>query len=389
MTLPELLLDLIGEVKDEFIQAVDKRIATVKSRKRVAISSLAAVFVIAVTAIVLLIAKGPATLDMGANANYGITGVAIEDNFYIQTADGIYRYTPQGKTKKLVNINIFDNYHKYAVNGSGLYYTQDNKTVKRIDHDSNNAVEVYSCDDASITGLSVFSSTDISVVLQNLNKNSSGEVVSSSYETVVINGKTGLEKSRTQHITYDESNNAILSFENRTDYTIGDRTIRVLKNGDGTYHLSEDKKASNDESFNIDTRIKSIGPVYAADDYLIFAINNHFNTRCVRFYIARADGNDTEVVCESPCPPQGNDEYFFNIDDDGNLECISTQTGKTSILANDEQLSYCDFVSNGEYICIWHRQENTPEAKIKCYKILYNTDGVPYDIELVEDDVIK
>ncbi len=374
MTNAELLLDVIGEIDDEYITDVERRISIVRKRRKATWSSMAAVFVVAFSVLIFTITSdyipklgnsssdtllneaekySTSESDNKSNSNnngskdesdeehlfgeygsisdnsntgsgaHGMYGVAFEGYFYFEVpSDGIYRYKTNGNCEKLVDTTDGE-WLDFIVNKNGLYYTNGKKAIYRIAHDSNTSTKLAGLSFA-YNIINTYGENDI-CVLTNFDKR------------IIVDGITGEEKP---------------------EYL-------------------------------------STVPIKATDDYMIFSKGYDYNDTDMwwNYYIKRADGTDSSAMHTHASTPEGNDKFFFSIDYDDNLLYYDIETGTESILLNEKDLSYKDLYSDGEYIylCDYHNEDSAQELKQPpmCYKIIYNEKGKPSKLELVDDNIVN
>ncbi len=374
MTNAELLLDVIGEVDDEYILDVENRISMIRKRRKTTFSSLAAVFVVAFSVIIFTITSGyiPKLGNTASNeaaqesdqlvmtetyntsdnfnkggsyesdeeysygnssltdsqvggGNHGITGIAIDDYFYFQVPeDGIYRYTVNSNCEKLVDTSESKEWYDLIANDNGLYITTGKDAIFRFSHDSNVSTTLIELPFKDIY-IYTYSEKDILV------KTEPGE------NQFVVDGITGDEKK---------------------DYL---NTI----------------------------------PVKAKSDYKVFLISyDHDDTDTWwNYYIKRTDGTSSSAMRTHASTPQGDDKFLFNIDYEDNIVCYDVEESKETILLNEKDLSYKDLYSDSEYIylCDYHGEHSAKELKSPpmCYKVIYNEQGKPCDLELIDDNIVE
>ena len=373
MTNAELLLDVIGEIDDEYITDVERRISIVRKRRKATWSSMAAVFVVAFSVLIFTITSGyiPKLDNVASNTilndeekytmtesdnksngsnkdswdessdehlfgeygsisdnsntgsgAHGMYGVAFEGYFYFEVpSDGIYRYETKGNCEKLVDTTDGE-WLYFIVNKNGLYYTNGKKAIYRIAHDSNTSTKLAGLSFA-YNIINTYGKNDICVL-------------TNSDKRIIVDGITGEEKS---------------------EYL-------------------------------------STVPIKATDDYMVFSKGYDYNDTDMwwNYYIKRADGTDSSAMHTHASTPEGNDKFFFSIDYDDNLLYYDIETGTESILLNEKDLSYKDLYSDGEYIylCEYNGEQNAKELENPpiCYKINYDNNGKPIKLTLIDDNII-
>lgn len=443
MTNKELLLDVIGEIDDQYIEDVDSRIKTIKKRHTFIYISLAAVFVILAISIAPLFSLIPQSSipddsyinfddtpkvdnppenkvsgsddyyggyvgNLGGCANYGMVGVANGEYFYFEIPDdGIYRYkVSNGCSEKIVDMKLSDEWIEFVVNDYALYYLHNDTTIHRITHSSNNAEEFYASDKIDSLSIEPYTSTDIKVFIMYDNFLSSKEVV--------VDGITGEEKDTLYNYDtnkYDEIYNRLAQehpdFPSRSiddmvldellssltevvTHQLRDRTLILTLDDNGGFVLSENGNMLEDY-----LKVSGQYPVKATKDYMIFSLGTGGTDidPTYHYYIARANGEDTRVLSSFAHSPQGNSFFFYYIDREGNLTCHDVVTNEKTILMSDSNLAYYDLYADEDYIYICRYNEEKNAKKLKavpvCYKVEYDSNGKPYELRLIDKNIVE
>lgn len=456
MTNAEKLLNALNEIDDSYLLEVDKRISTVRTRRRATFTSIAAVFV-AIILVVVFIAKSgytPSTQNNNDNilstdnefeyntenntgaihqydfddnvdtddfehsggcagCSRGFTAVATNNMLYFEIPyDGIYRYTIGEKTELLVKEKS-DSRCQYIVNDIGLYYSLDEKSIYTIPHNSNNP-KLFFENNNHLIHMRVYNSTDLLLEI-----NYSAEVFGHD-KSIIVDGETGdikttvyESKSRydgkleneliEQGYSYEEAVNKAFTldeyFADEIIYTIGDRTLKATPTSDRnsfgycTYTLSE----NSNQLLQGGEILHELSPELVNKDYIIFKIGEHDikdYMLAYDYYIARANGEDSKLKLSYSIPAQGNSDYLYHIDYfdyDDNIMYTDTRTGESSALMYQKDISYNNLYSDGKYIYIEKEDYSDSETKytIECYEIVFDENGVPTDLKLIDENIIE
>lgn len=406
MTNEQILFEIIGEINDEHIEEVDRKIRTVKHRKTTAFASLTAVFVIIAVAIVPLIYMLMSPLGAGANAGHSLYGVTAGGCFYYEMPnDGIYRYTPQGESVKLVDIKLKHYWYDFTANEQGLYYTiNEQPVVYKIALNSDTPQVLFEDKSAVSLSISYYDNTSIEIFTS---KNSEDYADFASRE-FVIDTTTGEEKftifEYSSHINYDVYEDPYVDHDTADEnaytdttytveevtYRLGTRTIKAIERTGGGFTLSE----------NGNTLLKRVDivdyiPVKATSDFIVFSLGKGGTTLdpVWHYYIARANGVDTRVLSTYASVPEGDDNHFYYIDYDDNLICIDVRTGETSTLLSESDLSYKDLYSDGRYIyiCTYNGESSAKRLKTPpvCYEIIKDATNTPKELRIIDDNIVE
>ena len=458
MTNAEKLLNALNEIDDSYLLEVDKRICTVRTRRRATFTSIAAMFVAVVMVIVFVTTSGHIpnapnnnqiitntdnntddytdnelefntenktgaidqydfednddTQNSGSSAgcSRGITGVAIDGIFYYQIPyDGIYRYT-QGESTKMLVKEKDPRYYDYIVNDLGLYYMTDNTSIYFISNDSDKATLFYEDKKINYFSMSRHNSTDLLLEI-NYSSDAFGHD-----KSIIVDGKTGEEKCVAyeckshydgaledklieQGYSYEEaSDKAFICDEYFADeiiYALGDRALKATPTssrspfGYCTYTLNENEE----QLLHGSEIIYELSPEIVDKDYIIFRIGeNDTDEVSLDYYIARANGEDTKLKACSAIPAQGNSDYLYYIDYDDNLIYVDAHTGESKVLTHKKDLSYKEMYSDGKYIYFEEKlysDDGDETLIIECYEIVFDENGVPSDLKLIDENIIE
>ena len=407
MTNTEMLLSALNEVDDRYLLEVDKRISSVKTRRRATFSSIAAVFVLVIGSFAFMISN-----TAWGNAGYGIYGESAGGYFYYEIPyDGIYRYTVGGEAELIVKVKRAQ-FYEFIVNDIGLYYIPDDTSVYMIPHGSDESSLFFEDEELNFFNMYKYDSKDLLLRLDY----SDDEIYHE--KEVIIDGKTGEEKCVTyEHKSYYENDvieeldeqgysyedalentHAIINeyIADEIDYTLENRNLKATAISDkkrydyGTYTLTENSKkllADDEHLSDIPQRIYKdcivfkIGEKYEDDDSALFD-----------YYIARANGKDSKIKSTSATTAQGNADYLYYIGDDDNLMYINTYTSESKVLQHLDELSYKNLFSDGKYIYIsdfYFTKRGKTIYTIECYEIEFDENGKPTGLKLIDENIIE
>ena len=207
----ELLLDVIGEVKDEYLQEIDSRIKRVR-RRRMWKRGLLAACVILIAGIVIqfsvLFIGG-----LGGRSGYNSPeGIAAGGYYYHKTSEGdVFRYTPEEGSVRLIKSCILDRWkntsYPTTANDYGFYYSKGD-WIYRIKNGETKSEKLYHYESKpQYPSLYPAGANDIAVVFDDYNR---ADVMTHD-EVLIIDGITGECKTvvMEQDDPYYESNYAL------------------------------------------------------------------------------------------------------------------------------------------------------------------------------------
>lgn len=394
MTNKELLLDVLSDVQDEYIEDVTKRISAVKTRRYTAWTSIAAVFVLLCGSLTFMLNQ----MSVGRAAWSFQADSVNEYKYYEIPDDGIYRYKQGEKPTRIVKIKE-DSFYEFIVNEHALYYTTDNKTVYKVPHESDEPQVFF--EDADVNWLYIYAHTmnDIKLSLDYYD----GIDQLNGYlkiKEVILDGVTGKEKCVTyEYVSYtnfelvdeylDQNYSDEQAMEKATTdstyyakkiiYETRNRTLNAKLNNDNTYALTENGKVLFEFSDNY-----SLTPEKATSEYVIFKIGEYYDSDgfgSFDYYILRDNGEDSIVTSTEASEVEGDADFLYYIDYDDNLMCVDTKNNETYTLFHQKDLSFKDLFSDGEYICISEYDGNDAPDN---YKIIFDENGRPCDLSLVD-----
>lgn len=423
----ELLLDVIGEAKDEYLQEIDSRMERVRHRRMWKRGILAACLILIFgVAVQFGVVFGG---GFGANCSYGPQGISAGGYFYYELpGDGFFRYSIEDddevsaddlnspsikeESTRLTGGCIIDRmkntWYSFTANDYGFYYTKGN-WIYRIRHGETKSEKLYRYEGrVSVPYMFPAGANDIAVEV-----GYEGENVGLHNELFIIDGITGDRKTTIidEYINEeeidairgvltsqepgtddynkasDQLNSHTPAFAQKVTYTVGDRTLElILKEGtnlfDYAYRLTENGKELTE--FDVEPYdVRTVG------DSLSFAIGRDGNG--VRDYdrdslIVRPDGTQYRVFASAQC---GRD-YCLNytqgyvVTEGGGEQTISAtrlSDGKRFYLKWDTPTQwFYGICSDGKYL--WA----TFGDRIACYRIEYQND-IPSSLTLLNDDI--
>lgn len=411
MTTTELLLNVIGEAQDDYLEEVDQRVGKVRRRKRWTRTSLIAACVIVIVGILLQF--GPVLYEgIGAHGscNYASDGIAAGGYFYYEEpGDGFFRYTPYEGSVRLTRGSLKDRmrntWYTFTANDYGFYYTKGD-WIYRIRHGETESEKLYRYEEkVSMPFMYPAGANDIAVDVYY-------EVSGDGYhsEIIIIDGITGERKATVieENITQEEFNalprdemglyedealDALYSrtpvFAPRLTYTVGDRTLElVLAEGsdwfDCAYYLTENGKRLT-EDYVVPYDVGTLG------DSLVFAIGRDriVSQNASRFLIVRPDGTQQTVSTGIMGGGiHGGEDFYFTYEqwygDERDVQIIKAvriNDGEEFELKWNAPEEPFDFLyADGRYIWL------TFYDRIACYRVVYE-DGVPTALRLIDADI--
>ena len=414
----ELLLDVIGEAREEYLAELDRRTDRVRSRRRWLRGSLIAASVILVVSIVMQFAV-VFFQEGGARGAYFPRGIAAGGYFYYEApGEGFFRSEPEKETVQLVKGNLFDRWfnrwYSFTANDYGFYYTKGN-WVYRIKHGETQSEKLYRYDGkTTLPYMYPAGANDIAI---EANYEGAGDVglrnelfildgVTGEVKTMIVSDNT-ITQPQTDEIRrilrtkepgdpeYDEAFDRLtqrqIDFAQSVTYTVGDRTLElVLEEGndwfDYAYRLTENGKWLGEyyvEPYDVRT----------AGDSLIFGIGRDglgVSDEYRRLLVVRSDGSLYELHAST----QGNRDYCFSYEQwyggedsyyEKDVHIIRavriTDDGKIELSwdAPDEWIG--DLDSDGKYIWLNYFE------RIACYRIEYR-DGEPAALTLIDENIM-
>lgn len=410
----QLLLDVIGEARDAYLQEIDRRVARVRHRRRWRRGGLIAASVILIIGMVLQLGL---VFNNGIGARCGgsaVGGIAAGGYCYYEIpGDGFFRYSPQEGSLRLTKGSLidrwFDKRYSFTANDYGFYYTKGDD-IYRIRHGETASEKLYHYDEKVTTPyMYPAGATDIAVDVHYEGRN-----VGLHNELFIIDGITGerkttimndnsigqeeidalrkvLRKEDPGSPAYDEASDRLntrpIDFAKSVTYTVGGRTLElVLEEGndwfDYAYRLTEDGEPLTDgyvEPYNVRT----------AGDSLVFIIGRDGDIYGEDMLIVHPDGTQQIVrVGTVGDGTTGDESYCFTYDyafeDDEDFWVISAvrisdgEQFELGRFARGEWFSSVD--SDGKYLWLIFR------THISCYAVVYEN-GVPTDLTLIDSDI--
>lgn len=389
MTKAELLLDVIGEAQDYYVEELDEWLTSPKKRRRWIKPLVAAACVVLVSVTAVFGVRF--FLSFGSNCGgFATEGICAGGYFYYEVQDdGIYRYTPEKGAKRIVGNrsfwNIWNNsWYQFTANDDALYYAKGD-TIYRIAHDSTKSEILYRAEGtAEIGELYPAGAHDITAYIYDNN----ARVFE---KKIIIDGATGEIKSAADKISY----------------TVGDYTYDIIRENDGLEGYSYGLYRNGIRLLDQNDHVEPLN-VQPSGDCLILTLGRNgqgFITSPSRFLIIRPDGTMRKVFSGYRFDPQGNGSYFYYLantgDDEGSIIAIDADDDAQTVLITPEELRQYDILtsdvlndddyedmlwvyelySDGEYLYLSNGYD-----KIMCFSIVYDN-GVPKRIELVDDNI--
>ena len=410
----ELLLDVIGEVKDEYLQEIDSRIKRVRRGRRWKRALLAACVILIAGIVVqfaVMLGGGLGSRSGGFSAE----GLVAGGYYFHQTRDGdVFRYTPEEGAVRLLKGGVFDRWKstRYSItaNDFGFYYSKGD-WIYRIKHGETKSEKLYRYE-VKVGNIYLYpaGASDIAVEVHYDDKN-----VGLHNELFIIDGITGDRKvtiideyvnqeeigairnvlrneepgSDAYNQSLDQLNKHTPAFAKKITYTVGKRTLELaLEEGkdwfDYTYRLTENGKALFNgyvEPYDV----RTVG------DSLVFTVGrggNNLGNDLNGYVIVSPDG--TNRVVRVPSVP-GNEKFFFTIkemEDGQSIFAVRTSDNEKFKLKWDrsEERHVWDIYSNGSYIWTMGFDGKKGDGLASCYRIEYEN-GIPTALTLIDDDI--
>ena len=401
----ELLLDVIGEVKDEYLQEIDSRIKRVRRGRRWKRGLVAACMLLLVGVVVqfaVLFGGGLGSRGGGFSAE----GLVAGGYYFHQTRDGdVFRYTPEEGAVRLLKGGVFDRWKstRYSItaNDYGFYYSKGD-WIYRIKNGETKSEKLYHYESKpQYPSLYPAGANDIAV---RVTYNRSDVITHD--EVLIIDGITGECKTvvMEQDDPYYESNYPLddpgfidereeqrsmnTVYADTVTYTVGDRTLElVYPEGkewyDYAYRLTENGKPLYNgyvEPYDV----RTVG------DSLVFTVGrggNNLGKDLNGYVIVSPDG--TNRVVNVPSVP-GNEQFFFTLKDtDDGQDVLAVRVSDNEKFKLKRDSSVYDIIrdisSDGTYIWASYNGANGKFA-VFCYRIEYEN-GIPTALTLIDDDI--
>ncbi|MBK6089828.1 hypothetical protein [Ruminococcus difficilis] len=402
----ELLLDVIGEVKDEYLQEIDSRIKRVRRGRRWKRGLVAACMLLLVGVVVqfaVLFGGGLGSRGGGFSAE----GLVAGGYYFHQTRDGdVFRYTPEEGAVRLLKGGVFDRWKstRYSItaNDYGFYYSKGD-WIYRIKNGETKSEKLYHYESKpQYPSLYPAGANDIAV---RVTYNRSDVITHD--EVLIIDGITGECKTvvMEQDDPYYESNYPLddpgfidereeqrsmnTVYADTVTYTVGDRTLElVYQEGkewyDYAYRLTENGKTLYNgyvEPYNV----RTVG------DSLVFTVGrggNNIDKDLNGYVIVSPDGSNH--VVNVPSVP-GNEKFFFTVkdmDDGQDILAVRVSDNEKFKLKWDrtEEDNVWYIHSDGSYLWAMGFNGMKDDFVTSCYRIEYEN-GIPTSLTLIDDDI--
>lgn len=300
------------------------------------------------------------------------TGTVADGIYYYQVPhDGIYAYTPEGNSKKLLSIFWVDD---WQVNDYGLYFVCG-KTLFVRPHETGKWERLYKGENCTHIRLNL--QQDGNVIVEAYHKRK--KII---YE-LLVDGKTGAILETVMQPTpygvyYKNGKYSDLH------YQVGERRLELQNIGkEFVFRLCENGGALLPE----DTLVYRYEHHYYGDTLVLCGYRDEFNDADYELLVVlRPDGKDTILTVENGNYSAGTDEYLFYSKEE-EVWCLALSDGETwKLEANVESATdFYDLTADRAYLysCApWkHEQE--------CWRLEYDEDGRPRGLKLVDGDILK
>ena len=402
MTKPELLLDVIGEAQDDYLEELDAHIVKVKRRrKQRKVLLVAACLCLVVCTVVFGLYHFP--FGISGSSNYTSEGIAAGGYFYYEVpGDGFFRYTPEDGSVCLMKGSLFDRWfnrwYSFTANDYGFYYTKDD-WIYRVRHGETASEKLYHYEaKVSTPYMYPAGENDIAVEVHYDSQNAGlhnelfiVDGITSERKTTIIDNNVMQEEidalPDVMSSEYDDASYKLLSqpsdFAEKVTYTVGERTLElVLEKGndwdDYTYRLTENGKQLYNgyvEPYDVRT----------AGDSLVFTVGRDGSSigKDLNGYVI-VDPDGTNHVVNVPSVP-GDERFFYtrkDNDDEQSIIAVRVSDNEKTKLkwdVSEDNIAW-EIESDGEYI--WA----TGYDRISCYRIEYQN-NIPISLTLIDDDI--
>lgn len=369
----QILLNAIGEINDDYItEAHAEKPKTARRnkirRKVTAIISIAASICVMITGCFYILGR----FDYLGAACGASPGIIVDGTYYYSVRqDGLYRYTPEGQSEKLLSTFW---YNSWDVNDYGVYY-QYGRSLYVIPHETGKPEKLYT---SSITNSSHirFTLLNSTVVVNVYNKHTYMR------SDVLIDGKNGdvieiLNKPTSSNYGFFYSDSVFLS---------GERTLKFEgSDSHATVDLQENGVSILPKGYTVSKYPDKFGEV------IVFRAYDEINENVANtdhIFVVRPDGNDTFLTLNY-------DEYLGHIEGatydgrylfasgDNIVNCVDTFTGEIWKLTCDAEHDFCDISCDGQYIytCAPWNDIQT------CWKIIYDGNK-PAAMQLIAQNIV-
>ena len=362
------LLDIIGEVSDDYIDNAKKQTKR-KSSKKAKWLSIAACFILIVSGTWNAFDR----LDyqfMSAGCS-GYPGMIVDGTYYyMQPHKGIMSYTPGGESKLQLHTFWCE---EWDVNEYGIYYW-NNLSLYVKPHDSDKRIKLHSSNWFECSHIRFDLREDGNVIFIGYNKRTEKRF------ELLLDGKTGeLIETVMEPTTYDDFEIAYSDAHK----TIGGREVVLMETDQNSqlYKLTE----SGTNLLPDGMLVRKYSAEYWGGVLWFDVWAENSNASEQMFVLLYPDGKTELVTLPNEYYYGGNDSFLFNPGDDGQIWCTDVSTAETWGLPMDADIDFHDLESDGTYLystAPW-KEEQT------CWKIVYSNDGKPAALELVNADLYE
>ncbi len=365
MNKAELLIDVIGEARDEYVYDVYKRASFLRTMRVVLRSSVAAALVFVMIGLFNIFGRLD-YLSFGNCGNPTVTGTAVDGVLYYEVPhQGIYKYTPEKGSEQILWKYW---YEEYTVNSYAVYYTRDD-TVYSIPHRTGESKELFTAKGAD--EISVYPCGQDIIISFYIKDN---------YRNLLIDGKTGENLGTIRGFDMDPDTLKTKDIPQDAVYSVGKRKITVEKEREDSYSIIENGK-------KVLGTFESVHPLsdFSLGDCLLFGINNNYEV-----LILRPDGRDSTLIFypeEGEGISGGDENYIFDSRFDDNIVCVNAYTGETWDIAKGKDFAYKSVLAaDSDYLYI---TDNNTHESVSCWKISYDSKNRPESLKLVEGNILK
>ena len=369
------LLDAIGEAKDEYVQDV----RSTQKKKPVWVKRLA------VAACLCLVLSGAISLlirfDFDLGASCGANPGTIVDGvyYYHEPHKGVMRYVPGGESELVLSTFWLS---EWDVNEYGIYYWHGLSLYVR-DHETGTRRKLHSASRLECTHIRFELRDDGNVIFVGYNKNTEVR-----YE-LLLDGVTGeIIDTVMDPVGYDD----FIFAYSESHQVVGNREILFVPLGEKRYDSRADVTEYG-ESLLPEGMSASIYTRHWGDALWV-SLYDEINSEDTDTYLVLYPDGENRIVtlpAESYCGGIGNYLFYPSYTDEYETEwgavcCTDIITGESWSLDVDTYTDdLYDLRTDGQYL-----YSTAPwDDGHMCWELIYDNNGKPTAIRLIEEDITK
>lgn len=369
------LLDAIGEAKDEYIQ--DVRSFQKKKSAWVKRLAVAACLCLALSGAISILVRFDFDLGASCGANPGtiVDGVY----YYHEPHKGVMRYVPGGESELVLSTFWVSD---WDVNEYGIYYWRGLSLYVR-DHETGTRRKLHSSNLFECTHIRFELRDDGNVIFIGYNKNTEVR-----YE-LLLDGITGeVIDTVMAPVGYDD----FIFAYSESHQIVGNREILFVPLGTKRYDSKADVM-ENGVSLLPEGMSASVYTNHWGDALWVSLYDEINSDDTDTYLILYADGENRIVTlpAESYCGGIGNYLFYPSYTDEyetewGSVCCTDITTGETWKLNVDTHTDdLYDLRTDGQYLystAPWNDGH-------MCWELIYDANGKPISIKLIEEDITE